>query len=142
MAYNLTFAQLKEISQEEALEEVLNHYNETNMYTYVYSLLKNNFKCKDIKNNMWFFKDKDNEWSWDKDNRQVRIALRDVVQAELMKNIHTNTAYMQTMEATDNEYETLRNKTTRLAYIATVLDKEKNKNDIIKYCRDIFYEEN
>jgi hypothetical protein len=139
--YQETFAELQEKTPKEALESLLSHYTETTMTTYVYSLLKNNFKCRDINNNMWFFKDKHNEWSWDKDNRQFRIALHDIVQAELLKNIHINTNSMQTMEETDGAYENMRDQTSRLADIMCGLDKEKFKNEIIKFCRDMFYKE-
>ena len=141
MAYQETFAQLQKKTPEESLEALINGYTETTMSTYVYSLLKNHLKCRDINNNMWFFKDKHNEWSWDKDNRQFRIALHDVVKADLLKYIYTNTACMQTMEKCDNRYERMRKKTSRAADIATLLDKEKFKNETIKFCRDIFYEE-
>lgn len=140
MAYE-SFAQLQENTPEEALEKLIDHDSETNMSTYIYSLLKNNFKCKDINNNIWFFKDKHNEWSWDKDNLQFRIALHDVVYKDLLQYIHTNTACMQTMEECDNRYERMRKKTSRAADITTGLDKERFKNETIKFCRDIFYEE-
>jgi len=136
-----TFAQLQKNTPEKALDELTNHYTETNMTTYVYSLLKNNFKCKDINNNIWFFKDKHNEWCFDKDNLQFRIALHDIVCYDLLQNIHTNTAYMQTMEACDNRYKQIKNKTSRAADIMVSIDKEKCKNDIIKFCRDMFYKE-
>ena len=141
MAYQETFAQLQKKTPEESLEALINGYTETTMSTYVYSLLKNHLKCRDINNNMWFFKDKHNEWSWDKDNRQFRIALHDVVQADLKKNIHINTASMQTISLCDLDYERMKCKISRMADIAAGLHKEKFKNETIKFCRDIFYEE-
>ena len=137
-----TFTQRKKMTPEQALSDLNSVNTDINWATYVYSLLKEYFKCKDIKNNIWFFKDNDGEWYWDKDNHKFRIALYDIVHAEMLMVCHSLISKIQTMELSDKSYPSIKNQVDRLADMITGLKKDKYKNDIIKYCRDIFYEEN
>lgn len=137
-----TFAQRKEMTPQQALPDLISVNTDINWATYVYSLLKDYFKCKDIKNNMWFFKDNDGEWYWDKDNHKIRIALYDIVHAEVLMGLHALLSRMQRMDLSDKSYPRIKNQADRLADMITGLEKDKFKNEIIKICRDIFYEEN
>ena len=107
----------------------------------LYSILKNDFQCRSIVNNKWYYKYNKDKWHIDSENVKLRSAITEELCPRLVEEIHEYTQILNCLKSNTKDFKHVRNKMDKIAKMLIWLEEDKNKNKVILASRDIFYKQ-
>lgn len=122
------------------IEQTVIDATEFDLATVLYNIFKDRFVCVSIRNNCWY-EYKNHRWFEIDSGNTLRLCISKDMHHEYLSRIHDYTTKMQTMEQTDQSYEAMRKRTSKLAEIAVYLKKTQWKNNIMREARELFYDQ-
>lgn len=122
------------------IEQTVVDATEFDLATVLYNIFKDRFVCVSIRNNCWY-EYKNHRWFEIDSGNTLRLCISKDMHHEYLSRIHDYTTKMQTMEQTDQSYEAMRKRTSKLAEIAVYLKKTQWKNNIMREARELFYDQ-
>ena len=105
----------------------------------LYQMCKDEFICVSIKNNIWYEYRKHRWYEIDSGNTLRLIISKKMHDMYTKKQLDIINA-MQKMDQTDDNYETLRKLSQKMADICPLLKKTNWKNNIMKEAKELFYD--
>jgi len=122
------------------IEQTVSDATEFDLATVLYNIFKDRFVCVSIRTNSWY-EYKNHRWFEIDSGSTLRLCISKDMHHEYLSRIHDYTTRMQTMEQTDQSYEAMRKRTSKLAEIAVYLKKTQWKNNIMREARELFYDQ-
>jgi P4 family phage/plasmid primase-like protien len=120
------------------IDQTIDDATEFDLANVLYNIFKDRFVCVSIKNNVWY-EYRHGRWFEIDSGNAVRMCISREMHQEYLTRIHDCTAKVHTMEQTEEPYEHLRKRTSRMAEIAVLLKKTQWKNNIMREARELFY---
>jgi P4 family phage/plasmid primase-like protien len=119
---------------------IANH-TEFDFANVLYQFGKDNFVCISIKNNIWY-EYRGNRWHEIDSGNTLRLIISKQLHDIYMKKSKEAQAQLLTMEQTDDNYETTRKRSNKLAEVCVLLKKTTWKNNIMREAKELFYDKN
>jgi P4 family phage/plasmid primase-like protien len=112
---------------------------EWDLASVLHQLFKDKFVCVSISKNIWY-ECGEHRWHEIDSGNTLRLCISSTMHQEYLTRIKDSTTRMQVMEQTDQAYDVLRKRTSKLADIAMLLKKTQWKNNIMREARELFYD--
>jgi len=121
------------------IDQTINTATEFDIANVLYHIYKDEFVCISIKNNVWYEYIK-HRWYEVDSGTSLRVAISKEVHQLYLVKIQEHTAKMQIMEQSDQNWQNMRKRTSKLAEISVLLKKTTWKNNIMREARELFYD--
>ena len=121
------------------IDQTIHTATEFDIANVLFHIFKDEFICISIKNNFWY-EYINHRWYEIDSGSTLRISISKEMHQLYLVKIQEHTAKMQIMEQSDQGYENMRKRTSKLAEISVLLKKTTWKNNIMREARELFYD--
>jgi len=121
------------------IDQTIHTATEFDIANVLFHIFKDEFICVSIKNNVWY-EYINHRWYEIDSGSTLRISISKEMHQLYLVKIQEHTAKMQIMEQSDQGYENMRKRTSKLAEISVLLKKTTWKNNIMREARELFYD--
>jgi len=121
------------------IDQTIHTATEFDIANVLFHIFKDEFICISIKNNFWY-EYINHRWYEIDSGSTLRISISKEMHQLYLVKIQEHTAKMQIMEQSDQGYENMRKRTSKLAEISVLLKKTTLKNNIMREARELFYD--
>ena len=121
------------------IDQTIHTATEFDIANVLFHIFKDEFICISIKNNVWY-EYINHRWYEIDSGSTLRISISKEMHQLYLVKIQEHTAKMQIMEQSDQGYENMRKRTSKLAEISVLLKKTTWKNNIMREARELFYD--
>jgi P4 family phage/plasmid primase-like protien len=121
------------------MELTITHVTEWDFAQVLYQMCKDEFICVSIKNNIWYEYRKHRWYEIDSGNT-LRLIISKKMHDMYMKKTTDSINALQKMDQSEDNYETLRKRSNKLADLCVLLKKTNWKNNIMREAKELFYD--
>uniref|UniRef100_A0A6C0AYG7 SF3 helicase domain-containing protein n=1 Tax=viral metagenome TaxID=1070528 RepID=A0A6C0AYG7_9ZZZZ len=135
------YIKVRETTVSYFMDLTVTHATEWDFAQVLYQMCKDEFVCVSIKNNIWYEYIKHRWYEIDSGNT-LRLIISKKMHDMYMKKTTDAINALQKIDQTDDNYDTLKKRSNKLADICILLKKTNWKNNIMREAKELFYDKN